>query len=95
MFRPVNYFLLGFILLAAIIYRRDPRQRAAALVVLKDRKARYFGVFWVIFALVTNFASHGFRDVLNVVIQALISGFVVAAILNWFFKRGRGTMTRP
>jgi len=89
MFRPVNYFLLGLILLAVIMYRRDPRQRAAFLEVLKDQKAMRFGVFWVIFALVTNFASHGFHDVLNVVIQALISGFAVAAILNWFYKRKR------
>ena len=89
MFRPVNYFLLGFILLVAIMYRRDPSQRAAVLAVLKDRKAMTFGVFWVIFALVTDFAGNGFHDVLNVVIQALISGFAVAAILNWFYKRKR------
>lgn len=90
MFRPVNYFLLGFILLVLIMYRRDPRQRAAILAVLRDQKAMTFGLFWAIFALVTNFAGHGFRDILNVVIQALISGFAVAAILNWFHKRKRG-----
>ncbi|HEX7405293.1 MAG TPA: hypothetical protein VF307_05150 [Candidatus Nanopelagicaceae bacterium] len=91
MFRPVNYFLLGFLLLVAIIYRRDPSQRAAFLAVLKDQKAMTFGVLWVIFAVATNFMSHGFHDVLNVVIQALISGFAVAAILNWFYKRKRAS----
>ena len=91
MFRPVNYFLLGSILLVIIMYRRDPRNRAAIQAVLKDQKAMTFGVLWVIFALAINFADHGFRDVLNVVIQALIGGFTVAAILNWFYKRKQGS----
>ena len=93
MFRPVHYFLLGLILLAAIMYRRDPRQRVAVLAVLKDQKAVTFGVLWVLFALVTNFFDRGFRDVLNVAIEALISGFAVAAILNWLFKRRPGSRT--
>jgi len=91
MIRPVNFFLLAIVLLIAIIYRRDPSQRAAFLVVLKDQKAMTFGVLWVIFALATNFVSHGFHDILNVVLQALISGFAVAAILNWFYRRKRAS----
>ena len=90
MFRPVNYFLLGSILFFLIMYRRDPRLRTAILGVLHDQKAMTFGVLWVAFALVLNFAGHGFRDVLNVAIRALISGFAVAAILNWFYKRKQG-----
>lgn len=90
MFRPVNYFLLGSILFILIMYRRDPRLRTAILGVLNDQKAMTFGVLWVVFTLATKFIEHGFRDVLNVVIQALISGSAVAAILNWFYKRKGG-----
>ena len=61
--------------------------RPALLTVLRDQKAMTFGVIWVIFAMATNFASHGFQDVLNVAIQALFGGFAVAAILNWFYRR--------
>ncbi len=87
MFRPVNYFYLGGILLILIMYRRDPRMRPALLTVLRDQKTMTFGVIWVIFSMAANFASHGFQDVLNVAIQALFGGFAVASILNWFYRR--------
>ncbi len=90
LFRPVNYFFLGAILFLFIMYRRDPRMKPAVLTVLRDQKAMTFGVIWVIFALAVNFSKHGFRDVLNVGIQAVFGGFVVAAILNWFYRRKRG-----
>ena len=91
LFRPVNYFFLGAILLILIMYRRDPRMRPALLTLLRDQKAMTFGVIWVIFALAVNFANHGFRDVLNIGIQALFGGFVVATILNWFYRRKQGS----
>jgi membrane associated rhomboid family serine protease len=93
MILPVNFFFLAVLLILAIRYRRDPSRRAAFLAVLRDQKAMTFGVLWVIFALAINFASHGFHDILNVVLQALISGFAVAAILNWFYKRKRASST--
>jgi len=62
-------------------------QRAAFVTLFKDRKAMMFGFLWVILSLITQFASHGFHDIFSIVIQALIGGFAMAAIWNWFSKR--------
>ena len=94
MFRPVNYFFLGSILLFVILYRRDPRNREAFLALLKDQKAMTFGVLAMTLALVTNLVDHGFHDVLNLVIQAILFGFAVAAIFNWFHRRKQGSNSR-
>lgn len=85
------YVSLGFMFTAALIivirHRRDPRQRAALVALFKDQKAMTFGAVWALLSLVTQFASHGFHDIFGVVIQALIGGFAVATIWNWFSRR--------
>ena len=93
MIHPVNFFLLATVLFITIQYKRDPRQRAAFLAVLRDQKAMTFGILWVVFVLGTRLASQGFHDILNTVLQALLGGFVVAAILNWYSKRKRRSET--
>lgn len=85
------YFSATLIFVSALIivirYRRDPTQRAVFVVLFKDRKAMTFGAVWILLVLVTQFASHGLHDIFSTVTQALISGFAVAALWNWFAKR--------
>ncbi len=83
---------LGVTFVAALIivfkrYQRDPRARAILYSVFKDRRALVAGVAWMLFVLGTRFASDGFHGVLLGVPVALIGGFAVAAVVNWFTRR--------
>ncbi len=88
-FSAAAVFVSG--LIVVIRYWKDPTQRAALVTLFKDRNAMTVGAVWILLSLVTQFASHGFRDIFSVVTQALISGFAVAAIWNWFSKRRSGS----
>lgn len=68
-------------------YQR-PDNRNVIVGVFKDKRAISAGAAWVFFVLVTGFISGGFhgRNIRNV-IPALISGFAVAAVVNWFSER--------
>jgi hypothetical protein len=68
-------------------YRR-PENRNIIVAVFKDKWAVSAGAAWMLFVLVMGFISGGFhgRNIRNV-IPALIGGFAVAAVVNWFSKR--------
>ncbi len=72
-------------------YQRDPRARAILYSVSKDRKALVAGVAWMLFVLVTRFASDGFHGGLIGVPAALIGGCAAAALVNWFTRRRDAT----
>ena len=65
-----------------------PENRTFIVAVFNDKRAISAGAAWVFFVLVTGFISGGFhgRNIRNV-IPALISGFAVAAVVNWFSER--------
>lgn len=86
------YIVSDLVLIAAWIilirkYRRA-ENRNIIVAVFKDKWAIVAGIAWVLFVLVMGFISGGFhaRTIRNV-IPALIGGFAVAAIVNWFSKR--------
>lgn len=67
-------------------YQR-PDNRNVIVGVFRDKRAIIVGAAWVLFVLVMGFASDRFHGLLINMPAALIGGFAVAAILNWFNAR--------
>lgn len=87
--------ILGVTFVAALIILirsyRNPQNRGIVVAVFKDRKAMTIGAGWVLFVFVTGFVSAGFHMTLRDVIPALVGGFAVAAVVNWFSRRRDAT----
>lgn len=87
MFLVVISILWIAILIRLFFSYRRPEYRSILVGVFKDKKAVTAGATWTAWVLVIGFFSGGSHSLARNMIPALIGGFAVAAVVNWFIKR--------